>query len=100
VICHARDPKLSERVAALFGEEVLIAVAVDVTGTDQPLELFWLQCPAGEMPLQLADDLVDAASVMDALAMSYCRPSGPPMEGRARRVITTQTLAHPGPAAR
>jgi len=51
-------PELSERVAALFSEEVRIAVAVDVARADQPLELFWLQFLAGELPLQLADDLV------------------------------------------
>jgi hypothetical protein len=35
------DAELSQSVAALVGQEVLIAVPVDVACADQRLELFW-----------------------------------------------------------
>jgi hypothetical protein len=60
---HLRvDAGLSQSVAALISEEVLIAVPVDVARADQPSELFRLQLLAGQQPLQLSDDLVHAAT--------------------------------------
>jgi hypothetical protein len=54
LLCHARlDAGLSQNVAALIGEEVLIAVPVHVARTDQRLELFQLQPLASEQPLQM-----------------------------------------------
>jgi hypothetical protein len=52
---------LSQSVAALVSKEVLIAIPIDVTRANQPLELFWRQPLAGDLPLQLSDGLVHAA---------------------------------------
>jgi hypothetical protein len=37
------DAELSQSVAALVGQEVLIAVPIDAARADQRLELFWRQ---------------------------------------------------------
>ena len=68
LMCNPRlDPEWRKSVAGFIGEEVLIAVPVDVARPDQRLELFWRQLLAGGLPLQLSDDLVHAASIMNAL---------------------------------
>src|SRR5580704_15709123 len=64
------DAELSQSVAALVGQEVLIAVPVDVARADQRLELFWRQLLAGGLPLQFSNDLVHAASIMNALGIA------------------------------
>jgi hypothetical protein len=78
-MCHSRlDPELSKSIAGFIGEEVLIAVPVDVARPDQRLELFWRQLLAGGLPLQLSDDFVHAASMMNALldTVSSWQPPG------------------------
>jgi hypothetical protein len=68
-MCHPRlNAELSQGVVALVGEEVLIAVPIDVARADQPLELFWRQLLAGGLPLQLSDDLVHSAHSPSFLA--------------------------------
>src|SRR6202040_4019114 len=64
------DAELSQSVAALVGQEVLIAVPVDVARADQCLELFWRQLRAGGLPLQLSNNLVHAASIMNTLGIA------------------------------
>jgi len=64
------DAELSQSVAALVGQEVLIAVPVDIARADQRLELFWRQLLAGGLPLQLSNDLVHAASIMNVLGIA------------------------------
>jgi len=71
LMCISRlDAGLSQSVSALVGEEVLIAVPVDVARADQPLDLLWRQLLASSLPLQLSDDLVHATSIMNALRIA------------------------------
>jgi hypothetical protein len=93
--------ELSQSVAALVGEEVLIAVPVDVARADQPLELFWRQLLAGGLPLQLSDDLVHASSRMNALGIAARLQPGQIV--RAKRgglpiLSRRQTAGHTAPA--
>jgi len=55
---NAKRDGLRQGIAAHAGEQVLIAIPVDVSGADQSLELFRLQLLAGGLPLQLSDDLL------------------------------------------
>jgi hypothetical protein len=62
------DARLSESIAAFVGEDVLIAIPVNVACADQALELFWRQLLACNLPLQLSDDLVHAVPLHDERA--------------------------------
>jgi hypothetical protein len=64
------DAELSQSVAALVGQEVLIAVPIDVARADQRLKLLRRQLLAGGLPRQLSNDLVHAASMMNALGIA------------------------------
>jgi hypothetical protein len=65
------DTGLSQSLAAPVGEQVLIAVPVEVARADQPLELFRLQLLAGGLSLQLSDDLLHSARSPES-ARSAC----------------------------
>jgi hypothetical protein len=66
VICHARDPELSERVAALFGEEVLIIRLSDKTSRLHPRHVVPkpTQAYEPEVPVKVAVSTVAEAIKM------------------------------------
>ena len=52
---------LGQSFATLGCEVVLVPVPVDIARADEPLELFWRQLCATELPFQSSNDLVHAA---------------------------------------
>ena len=68
---------LRQSLATLAREEVLVAIPVDVSRADQPLELFRVQLLAGGLPLQLSDDLPHAAQSQNERARSVSLRASP-----------------------
>src|SRR5580704_13251712 len=90
---HRVDAGLSQSFAAHVSKQVLLAIPVDVSRADQPLELFWRERLAGDLPLQLSDHLLHAARspkcARPACALARAPPACSPgtMLGLPRRRI-------------
>jgi hypothetical protein len=72
-------------VVAHVSEEIFIAIPVDVARADQTLELFQLQPFAGDLPLQLSDDLLHAATLPRAHGRSLNSKSSSSAPSFSRR---------------
>jgi hypothetical protein len=54
-------PARARSLATLRRKLMLLPVAVDIARADEPLELFWRQLLAGELPFQFSNNLVHLA---------------------------------------